>query len=167
MGICSHGPKLHAKFMVAVWGIKICALKAPVQWRWSYTILHFPQKINPHFYFFGTIFHYFHPAPPNMGVFGPFFAIRNEYHTIGVECGSSMVGMQPWFTCSLGLHALCSLLYWVQFVDTQWKVQNFIKTACRAADADAAIKGLLACSHGFHAALVCMPCVACYAGIQP
>ena len=109
MGICSRGPKLHAKCMVAVWGIKIFALKAPVQWRWSYTILHFPQKINPHFYFFGTIFHYFHPAPPNMGVFGPFFAIRNEFHTIGVECGSSMVGMQPWFTCSLGLHALCSL----------------------------------------------------------
>ena len=126
MGICSRWPKLHAKFMVTVWGIKNCALKAPVQWHWSYTILHFPQKINPHFYFFGTIFHYFHPAPPNMGVFGPFFAIRNEFHTIGVECGSSMVGMQPWFTCSLGLHAL--------FVDTLRKVQYFLKSACRAAD---------------------------------
>ena len=33
MGICSRGPKLHAKFMVTVWGIKICALKAPVPWR--------------------------------------------------------------------------------------------------------------------------------------
>ena len=32
MGICLRGPKLHAKFMVTVWGIKICALKAPVQW---------------------------------------------------------------------------------------------------------------------------------------
>ena len=27
------GPKSHAKLMVAVWGIKICVLKAPVQWR--------------------------------------------------------------------------------------------------------------------------------------
>ena len=29
---------------------------------------------------------------------------------------------------------LCSLLYWVQFVNTKGKVQNYIKTACRAAD---------------------------------
>ena len=69
-----------------------------------------------------------------MGVFGPFFAIRNDYHIIGDECGSSMVCMQPWFTCSFGLHALYRLLYWVQFVNTQGRVQNFIKTACRAAD---------------------------------
>ena len=44
-----------------------------------------------------------------------------------------MVSMQPWFTCSFGLHALCSLLLWVQFVNTQGKVQNITKTACRAA----------------------------------
>ena len=34
-----------------------------------------------------------------------------------------MVCMQPWFTCSFGLHALCSLLHWVQFVKTKGKVQ--------------------------------------------
>ena len=134
MGICLRGPKLHAKFMVAVWGIKICALKAPVQWRWSYTILYFAPKDNSPFFIVLPFFTYFHTAPPNLGVFDRFFAIRNEYHIIGDECGSSMVCMQPWFTCSFGLHALCSLLYWVQFVKTQGKVQNFIKTACRAAD---------------------------------
>ena len=120
--------------MVAVWGIKICALKAPVQWRWSYTILYFAPKDNSPFFIVLPFFTYFHTAPPNLGVFDRFFAIRNEYHIIGDECGSSMVCMQPWFTCSFGLHALCSLLYWVQFVKTQGKVQNFIKTACRAAD---------------------------------
>ena len=134
IGICWPVPKLHAKFMVAVWGIKICALKAPVQWRWSYTILYFAPKDNSPFFIVLPFFTYFHTAPPNLGVFDRFFAIRNEYHIIGDECGSSMVCMQPWFTCSFGLHALCSLLYWVQFVKTQGKVQNFIKTACRAAD---------------------------------
>ena len=47
-GICSRGSKFHAKFMVVVWGIKICALKAPVQWRWSYTIMHpAPEEKHP------------------------------------------------------------------------------------------------------------------------
>ena len=64
MGICSRGPKLHAKFMVAVWGIKICALKAPVQWCWSYTILQVPQKLIPIFSFFVVdIFHLFSLSP--------------------------------------------------------------------------------------------------------
>ena len=120
--------------MVAVWGIKICVLKAPVQWRWSCTILQFAPKDLYPFFIFWPFFTYFHSAPPNLGVSGLFFAIKNDYHIIGDECGSSMVCMQPWFTYSLGLHALCSLLYWVQFVNTQGRVQNFIKTACRAAD---------------------------------
>ena len=89
-----------------------------------------PQKIYTRFSFFWQFFTYFHSAPPNMGVFGPFFAIRNDYHIIGDECGSSMVCKQPWFTCSFGLHALCNLLYWVQFVNTQGRVQNFI-ISCR------------------------------------
>ena len=128
------GPKSHAKLMVAVWGIKICVLKAPVQWRWSCTILQFAPKDLYPFFIFWPFFTYFHSAPPNLGVSGLFFAIKNDYHIIGDECGSSMVCMQPWFTYSLGLHALCSLLYWVQFVKTQGKVHNLIKTACRAAD---------------------------------
>ena len=45
-----------------------------------------------------------------------------------------MVCMHPWFSCSLGLHALCSLLYWVQFVNKRGKVNKIIKIACRAAD---------------------------------
>jgi len=57
----------------------------------------------------------------NSHVFGPFFAIRNDYHIIVNECRSSMVCMHPWFTCSLGLHALCSLLCWAQYVNTQGK----------------------------------------------
>ena len=57
----------------------------------------------------------------NSHVFGLFFAIRNDYHIIVNECRSSMVCMHPWFTCSLGLHALCSLLCWVQYVNTQGK----------------------------------------------
>ena len=134
MRICFRRPKLHAEFMVAVWGIKIFALKAHVQWRWSYTILHFAPKDKSPFFIFWPFFTYFHSAPPNLGVFGLFFAIKNDHHIIGDECGSSMVCMQPWFTYSLGLHALCSLLYWVQFVKTQGKVHNLIKTACRAAD---------------------------------
>ena len=120
--------------MVAVWGIKICVLKAPVQWRWSCTILQFAPKDLYPFFIFWPFFTYFHSAPPNLGVSSLFFAIKNDYHIIGDECGSSMVCMQPWFTYSLGLHALCSLLYWVQFVNTQGKVHNLIKTACRAAD---------------------------------
>ena len=118
--------------MVAVWGIKICVLKAPVQWRWSCTILQFASKDLYPFFIFWPFFTYFHSAPPNLGVSSLFFAIKNDYHIIGDECGSSMVCMQPWFTYSLGLHALCSLLYWVQFVNTQGRVQDFIKTACRA-----------------------------------
>ena len=113
MGICFRGPKSHAIL------IPFCNL---------------PQKIIPHF----SLFCHFSPIftqHHQIGVFSTvFFAIKKEYHIIGDECGSSMVCMQPWFTCSFGLHALCSLLYWVQFVKTQGKVQNFIKTACRAAD---------------------------------
>ena len=47
MGICSRGQKLHAKLMVAVWGIKIWALTAPVQGRWSYTITHSAPEDKP------------------------------------------------------------------------------------------------------------------------
>ena len=121
--------------MVAVWGIKICVLKAPVQWRWSCTILQFaPKDLYPFFIFFGHFSPIF-TQPHQIWVFSAcFFAIKNDYHIIGDEYGSSMVCMQPWFTYSLGLHALCSLLYWVQFVNTQGKVHNLIKTACRAAD---------------------------------
>ena len=93
-----------------------------------------PKRLIPIFHCF-AIFHLFSHSTTKSGCFRPFFfAIRNEYYIIGDECGSSMVCMQPWFTCSFGLHALCSLLYWVQFVKTQGKVQHFIKTACRAAD---------------------------------
>ena len=40
----------------------------------------------------------------------------------------------PWFSCSLGLHALCILLYWVQFENKRGKVNKIIKIVCRAAD---------------------------------
>ena len=92
-----------------------------------------PKRLIPIFHCF-AIFHLFSLSPTKYGCFRPVFAIRNDYHIIGDECGSSMVCMQPWFTCSFGLHALYRLLYWVQFVNTQGRVQNFIKTACRAAD---------------------------------
>ena len=91
-----------------------------------------PKRLIPIFHCF-AIFHLFSLSPTKYGCFRPVFAIRNDYHIIGDECGSSMVCMQPWFTCSFGLHALCSLLLWVQFVNTQGKVQNITKTACRAA----------------------------------
>jgi len=155
MGICLRGPKLHAKFMVAVWGIKIFALKVPVQWRWSYTILHFPQKINPHVSFFVVaVFHLFPLSPTKSGCFWPVFChqkwvshnrgwvwVIRGWHAAMVYMQPALLGticrytmkstkfyqncmqscrcshpgfacMQPWFSCSLGLHARCSLLCW-------------------------------------------------------
>ena len=82
-----------------------------------------PKRLIPIFHCF-AIFHLFSLSPTKYGCFRPVFAIRNDYHIIGDECGSSMVCMQPWFTCSFGLHALCSLLYWVQFVNKRRKAKK-------------------------------------------
>ena len=93
-----------------------------------------PNRLIPIFQFFLPFFTFFLLAPPNLGVFGLSFAFRNDYHIIVDVCGSSMVCMHPWCSCSLGLHALFSLLYWVRFVDKRGKENKIIKIACRAAD---------------------------------
>ena len=107
MGICLRGPKSHAKFMVAVWGIKICALKAPVQWRWSYTILYFAPKDNSPFFIVLSFFTYFHTAPTKSRCFRQFFChqkwISHHRGWVWVIHGlyAAMVYMQLWFACTL------------------------------------------------------------------